>query len=236
MVLSELIYGLDLFLISFLNLKMISAFISDLCNLGDYIDDNIETYVMNVVATQGGSWVSIWIQQIRPREMMDDHILMGVLSEMDFLLGTVICHPNTAQKICELSFNAAADIGQNTEEISARFRHFLTKGSNSTILVPLCSSTLVQWGMLIVQGKDVVWADTLAFQSFGGRRMNVLEIVKLLMQNSFPNDSWIVKFEFNEGYENFMLDQIGYEKQKKCFSCGFNVMVCLCTLAATLGN
>lgn len=100
---------------------MTAVFISSLHYLGVEVDQDIENNICKVVPTQGGGRVGNCHRQIGAKQLMDDHILIGRISDLDFPLMTIICHPITAEKILKLSNCEAEDLNEQIEQISRRF-------------------------------------------------------------------------------------------------------------------
>lgn len=209
----------------------------DLLNFhGVPVDADVIDYVQRLVASEGGGRVGNWLNQTRLGEMMDDHLLLGGLSELDFPLGTVVAHPNTAERILALAYSSRRDVSSRIAELATRFSHLLTRAAQSTILIPLCSEQSQHWGIVIVQQRTIYWGDSLRSVPFGLQPRNVVEIVKMIMTHLFPGDQWHISRKQDGQMNNYMVDVLGYDGQRDAFSCGFYVLATLCSFAASLGN
>lgn len=139
---------------------------------------------------------------------MDDPIIIPGVSEMDFLLVTIIS-PNTSEKISELSCNMVLDITRNVENFSSRFRHLLTLGPHSSIFVPLPPSQKLYYDIFIIKNKKLIWGDSLGYEPFGPSTCTVLYVMNKAMEFLFPSEAWIIEWKDGGSYKYCTLHGLG---------------------------
>jgi len=149
--------------------------------IGVDVDDAVKAYVSKI-KEGGSSRNSDWLRLIKTQCMMDDHILMGALSEMDFPLGTVVVPPNTAHKVL-----AAAE-GEADEDaiqgLTNRLKPLFTLSHETKVLIPLADER--HWGMIVVSEGRIYWGDSLGWNPFG----NVIGVVYKIVKRIVPEFDW----------------------------------------------
>lgn len=197
----------------------------------------IDEYVRKIVDfSRNTDLVPNWILQGKSGKMMDDHLLLGGLSEMDFPLGTVVPHPNTNEKILALS-KMTGNTSQNISELVERFRWVMSRGSSSKVVIPLADNR--HWAIVVVENEKIWWGDSLNQEPFGTSTRNVLTVVQEMMKKMFPSDSWDIQKIVQNGsekYENYMTDVLGLQCQRDGYSCGFYVMATIARFAYSIGE
>lgn len=210
--------------------------ISDLSTLNVPIDGDIKNYVSKIESSAACSSSVNWLTLLKPKSMMDDHVLIGGLSELDFPYGYIISHPNTNEKIVTLAYSDVSDISSRVKELSDRYQWLLTRGSDSVILAPVCSTQEMHWGLVIVQRGAIWWADSFGYPPFGKRNRNVLHVMRDVLKVVQPLVEWKIQVKENGTYSNYMLEVLNYKNQSDAYSCGFYVLSTMCHFAEAIGD
>lgn len=216
-----------------------SSHISDLQKLGVLVDEDIEAYVTNIVSTTAScsthaSSSSSWMHYIREGRFMNESILLGGISEIDFPFGTIISHPNTNERILGIANNPKVDLKLRAADVSKRFSRLTSRGSQSTILVPMAHD--LHWGMVIVEDQKIFWGDSLGSAPFGTASRTVLDVMKAICECLFPSEKWVIQLKKNVDYCNYMLDVLQFEKQRDAYSCGFYILSVICGFSDSVGG
>lgn len=74
--------------------------------------------------------------------MMDDHILISDLSELDFPYVYTILHLSTNKDKVTMAYADVADKSFRVKETVNRCQYILRIGSDSVLLAPVCSNEL----------------------------------------------------------------------------------------------
>lgn len=90
--------------------RQIKKINNQLQKLGIPLDKNIKHFLSQIISTSGGMRIPNWLAQIFPKRTMDDHILIGGISELDFPFGTVTSQVIINEQICALAWSSENDI------------------------------------------------------------------------------------------------------------------------------
>lgn len=213
-----------------------SNFISDMEIMGVTVDEDIQRYLSNFDSSSSSSSGanSTWLQYIRPKRFMNETILIGGMSELDFPFGTVISHPNTNQRLMGAVTNRNLDLSVWAAGISDRFRHLMSRGSQTNVMFPVAHN--LHWGMVIVKDQKIYWSDSLRQNPFQSQGRSILDVTKALFKNLFPESDWVIQKNSDGTLCNYMIDVLNYDLQKDGYSCGFYVLATLCTFAESFGE
>ncbi len=118
---------------------------------------------------------SSWLKHLKAGSYMDDHLIMGAVSEMDFRLGTVVTSTLTSSKIVTAACQSSNDSA--VRNIADRMKHLFMVGDDVTLIVPVAhflnGTQSRHWGAVFVKEEQVYWGDSLKCAPFA----NILDTV-----------------------------------------------------------
>ena len=167
-----------------------------------------------------------WLKYARQGQFIDDHIMVGALSEMTWKVGTLIATPDVTAHI-----HAAANLrdadrrSTKINEISNMIRRNFMSSNDITFLVPISLSS--HWGICIARvcsGRGTVaWGDGKNWKTIFAP---VLSAVTDVMRATFPRIQW------SKSSHNYMFHNLNYHFQEDNYSCGLYVISTAATFAS----
>jgi len=203
----------------------------------EYIRQYVEKIFKNSdSARSANDLVPNWLLQVRNDHMMDDHILLGALSQMDFPLGTVVVPPSTSVKFISAATQADKTLRENIlSGLVDRISPLLRCSDTRTVLIPMAHER--HW-CLVVSSNDsslpgfssarIYWADSLGQQSPQGFG-DMLSVVKFVL-DAITGSTWQIM------NSNYMTDVLHYKTQVDVNSCGYYVISTISHFALTVGG
>lgn len=213
----------------------LANFQSVLSSRGVPITAAVSAYIGNILKTSlSTDRVPIWLNLINNTGMMDEHILLGALSQLDLPYGTVVFPPQSTERMIGLLNNEET---RTIKDMASKLKYLVDENS-CTVIAPFAHNG--HWGMVIVEKGNIWWGDSLNYSPFEGSKRNVVQVMEQIMMEVFPNSTWHIQRntdrKSSNTYQNFITSRLGYEEQKDAYSCGFYVVSAISTFSESIGD
>ena len=150
---------------------MTTRHLNNIIAAGAVLTDTAKAYVTRI-HTSGASWLDTTAKA----SMIEQHILLGALSEMDFPFGTIVVPPGTADQMRSVATWNPTQYDRIVRETAKRCCQVLYGQIDCTVLVPMVHNG--HFGLLIAKDYKIYWSDSLGWEPFRGEEKPVLEVLK----------------------------------------------------------